>query len=156
MCPWFPMAAFEVVYHSFVVVCAKVAHQNNRPKWVDVSTDEVWIFLGIVILMGIHRLPQIKDYWSMDSLLGVSAVQESMSLRRFWELWANLYLVDNETAPATGGPACKIQPLLDILTDRFLMCYDPGQELSVDEGMVKYKGRVKGKVHMPKKPDYKV
>ena len=83
-------------------------------------------------------------------MLGVSAVQESMSCRRFWELWSNLHLVDNETAPATGGPARKIQPLLDILTDRFLMCYNPGQELSVDEGMVKYKGRAKGKVHMPK------
>ena len=32
----------------------EVIGQNNRPKWVDVSTDEVWIFLGIVILMGIH------------------------------------------------------------------------------------------------------
>ena len=31
------------------------------------------------------------------------------------------------------------------------MCYNPGQELSVDEGMVRYNGRVKGKVHMPKK-----
>ena len=47
--------------------------------------------------MGIHKLPQIKDYWSMDSL------QQSMSLRRFWELWANLHLIDNETAPAAGG-----------------------------------------------------
>ena len=28
----------------------KYAHQNNHPKWVDFSTDEVWIFLGIVIL----------------------------------------------------------------------------------------------------------
>ena len=62
------------------------------------------------------------------------------------------HLVDNETAPATGGPAHKIQPLLDIRTDKFLMCYDPGQELSVDEVMVKYKYRVKVKVHMPKKP----
>ena len=76
------------------------------------------------------------------------------------ELWTNLHLVDNETAPATGGPGCKIQPLLDILTDRLLMRYNPGQELSVDEGVVKYKGyRAEGKVHMPKNPvklDYKM
>ena len=32
------------------------------------------------------------------------------------------------------------------------MCYSPGQELSVDEGMVKYKDRAKEKVHMPNKP----
>ena len=55
-----------------------------------------WKFIGY---------PQIKDYWSMDSLLGVTAVQQSMSLRRLWQLWSNLHLVDNETAPATGGPA---------------------------------------------------
>ena len=26
----------------------RYAHQNNHPKWVDVSTDEVWIFLEIL------------------------------------------------------------------------------------------------------------
>ena len=36
---------------------------------------------------------------------------------RFWKQWANLHLVDSETAPAPGGPVCEIQPLLDILTD---------------------------------------
>ena len=75
-----------------------------------------------------------------------------MPVKRFWNLWANFHLVDNQTAPARGGPSRKIKPLLDILSDRFLKCYSPGQELSVDEGMVKYKGRAKGKVHMPKKP----
>ena len=32
----------------------RYAQQNNCPKWVDVSTADFWIFLGIVILMGIH------------------------------------------------------------------------------------------------------
>ena len=75
-------------------LCELIAIENNRhaqqkncPKWVDVSTDGVWIFLGIVVWWEfIYRLPQMKDYWSMDSLLGVLAVQQSMSLRRFWEL----------------------------------------------------------------------
>ena len=44
--------------------------RNKRTNWVDVSTDEIWTFLGIVILMGIHRLPRVKNYWSTDSLLG--------------------------------------------------------------------------------------
>ena len=126
----------------------RYARQNNRPKWVDVNTDEVWTY----ILMGIHRLPRISNYWSLDSLLGVSVVQQAMSLRQFWNLWANFPLVDNQTTPASGGPSHKIKPLLDTLSNRFLKCYSPGQELSVDEGMVKYKGRAKGKVRMPKKP----
>ena len=54
----------------------RYAQKNNCPKWVDVSTHEGWIFMGIVVLIRIHRLPQIKEYWSMDILLGVPAVQK--------------------------------------------------------------------------------
>ena len=62
------------------------ARQKKRSKWVDVTADEVRTFLGIIITMGIQRLPRIKDYWSGDSLLGVPAVQQAMSLNRFWEM----------------------------------------------------------------------
>ena len=40
--------------------------------------------------------------------------------------------------------------MLETLSHTFLACYSPGQELSVDEAMAK--GRVGGKVCMPKKP----
>ena len=75
-----------------------------------------------------------------------------MSQTRFWALWSNLHLVDNDIVPASGGLSCKIRPVLETLGHTFLACYSPGQELSVDEAMVKYKGRVGGKVCMPKKP----
>ena len=75
----------------------RYAHQKKRSNWVDVSKDEVWSFLGIIVLMGIHRLPRVRNYWSKDELLGVSAVQEAMSLNRFWAIWSNLHLVDNSS-----------------------------------------------------------
>ena len=61
-------------------------------------------------------------------------------------------MVDNQTIANTEGISRKIQPLLDVLSKTFLEAYNPSQELAVDESMVKYKGRVRGKVHMPKKP----
>ena len=77
-----------------------------------------------------------------------------MSSARFWSLWSNLHVVDNTSAPASGsgGVSCKIKPVLDVLGRTFLDTYDPRQELSVDEGMVKYKGQARGKVVMPNKP----
>ena len=60
--------------------------------------------MKFVILMGIHRLPPIKERGQCTGSATVNV--------RFWEPWS---IVDNETAPATGGPA--IQSLLDILTD---------------------------------------
>ena len=50
-------------------------------NWVPVSRDDIWAFLGIVVCMGIHRLPRIPNYWSSESLLGVPQVQKSMSLK---------------------------------------------------------------------------
>ena len=37
------------------------ALQHNCLNWAPVSTDELWTFLGIVVLMGIHRLPTINQ-----------------------------------------------------------------------------------------------
>ena len=42
--------------------------------------------------------------------------------------------------------------MLDVLERTFILNYCPGQELSVDEAMIKYKGHARGKVRMPKKP----
>ena len=134
------------------VETTRYAHQKKRSNSVDVSKDEVWSFLGIIVLMGIHGLPRVRNYWSNDKLLGVSAVQEAMSLNRFWAIWSNLHLVDNSSVDCQGLSSRKVQPLLDVLGDTFLKQYSPGQELSVDESMVKYKGHCRGKVRMPKKP----
>ena len=122
-------------------------------KWVNITREDVWAFLGIIICMGIHRLPNISDYWSKDSLLGVADVRKSMSLRKFWSIWSNLHVVDNSQLPAGAGLSDKLGDVLKILGDTFARSYFPGQELSVDEAMVKYKGKVKkGKVYMPRKP----
>ena len=51
---------------------------------------------------------------------------------------------DNESAVAFLGNT-------DTLSGTFIKCCSPGQELSVDEAMVKYKGCVGGKIIMPKK-----
>ena len=45
--------------------------------------------------MGNHRLPQIRNYWRQDCLLGVPSLHCYMSSVRFWLLWSNLHVVDN-------------------------------------------------------------
>ena len=130
----------------------RYAMQNGVSNWASVGVDELWTFLAIVVLMGVHRLPRIRNYWSKDPLLGIPSLQRHMSLSRFWSLWSNIHVVDNETVSSSGGVSRKIKPVLDTLSQTFLEHYNPSQELSVDEGMVKYKGRAGGKVVMPKKP----
>ena len=75
-----------------------------------------------------------------------------MSKKRFWSLWSNLHVVEDAKVSPSYGIGRKLVPLLDVLSQTFFHNYSPGQELVVDEAMVKYKGRAKGKVKMPKKP----
>jgi len=49
-------------------------------------------------------------------------------------------------------PLYKVRPVLDMCQQTFLDQYIPGREMSIDEAMVKYKGRVFFRQYMPKKP----
>jgi Transposase IS4 len=35
-------------------------------EWTDLLVEELYVFLGIIIYMGIHEEPQIEIYWNTD------------------------------------------------------------------------------------------
>ena len=98
-----------------------------------------------MVLMGIHSLPSYDSYWSTDELLGAPNVVEPFRRDRFLNLLRELHFNDNSTAVARGEPgydkAHKIRPVLDNVLEKCLTLYKPYKECSVDEAMVKYKGR---------------
>ena len=42
--------------------------------------------MGISTAMGIHRLPEIRNYWSSDNFLRVDYIKKRMSLNRFFAI----------------------------------------------------------------------
>ena len=128
------------------------AKQQGADKWCETTCDEIWVFYGIIIHMGICRLPSIECYWSTDTLLGVEPIRQAMSLNRFKGLWRYLHCDDNKRVTDPRDITCKLKTVISTLGETFVSRYNPGQELSVDEMMVKYKGRKGGKIRMPKKP----
>ena len=79
-----------------------------------------------------------------------------MPRERFEDLTCYLHLNDSEQMPDRDDPAYdplyKIRPLIDTCQQNFRDRYIPGREMSVDEGMIKYKGRLYFRQYMPKKP----
>ena len=41
---------------------------NRHSTW-ETTVEELRAFLGFMIVMGVNRLPEIRDYWSVDSKL---------------------------------------------------------------------------------------
>ena len=127
-----------------------------RYKWYDTSCSELKLFLGVIIAMGIHRLPQLEDYWSSDVLLGVPGIVDGMPIDRFKVLQRCLHANDNATLKPRDDPEYdrlhKLRPLLTAARANFLREYRPHREVSVDEAMVGFKGRSSLKQYMPLKP----
>ena len=59
------------------------SNQRKNGKWKDVSKNKIESFLGLVILMGINDLPNIKLYWSKDMVFHNTFISSIMSRRSF-------------------------------------------------------------------------
>ena len=74
-----------------------------------------------------------------------------MSRNRFQLLQTFIHLNDNNNGVERGedgyNPLFKIQTLLDITEPTYRQCFSPGQNLSIDESMIKFKGSFHAAVH---------
>ena len=113
--------------------------------------EEMRAFVALNIFLGIKCLPE-QD----DSLLGVSAVKKVMRRSRFEKIRKYLCMNDRERMPPQDDQAhdkfYKVRPLLHVISNKFCDEYMPSQFVSIDEAMVKYKGRLSFKQYLPKKP----
>jgi len=125
-------------------------------KWNPITTQELEAYFGFNILMGINCLPSIEDYWKKNPIYHYSPIAERISRDRFREISRYLHFADNATLAPRASPQYdrlgKIRPLLEYLETRFSVVFTPGQDLAVDEAMIKFQGRSSFKQYMPKKP----
>lgn len=126
-------------------------YNTSYPSWRPTSAEEMKAFLGINILMGIIDLPEYADYFSSDPLLHVEQVSRVFTKNR-WELLCRFLHVTSDD-PNSTDKLKKLRPLIDVLSNRFAASRTPGQRMSLDEGMVKYNGRLGWKQYNQSKPD---
>ena len=130
--------------------------RSARYDWYDTTVTEMKAFVGVLLLMGIHQLPSIADYWSTHKYLGVPTISAVFPANRFNHLLASIYFSDNSNAKPRGHPEYdklyKIRPVMESILQKCLSLYNPHRENSIDEAMVGFKGRSSLKQYMPNKP----
>ncbi|XP_023019185.2 piggyBac transposable element-derived protein 4 [Leptinotarsa decemlineata] len=113
-------------------------------------------FLGINLMMGLTKKSSYRDYWSSSIQMRDPYISSSMSRDRFDWLLSNIHLNDNTVQPKKGEAGFdklyKLRPLIDILSKTYLESYKPNEHQSIDESMVKFKGRIGFRQCMPMKP----
>ncbi|PNF43122.1 hypothetical protein B7P43_G18354 [Cryptotermes secundus] len=81
--------------------------------------------LAIIILMGFTKRNNLKGYWSTDPFLEIPIFGKLINRKRFEQIWVCLHFNYNELQPQSTGRLFKIQPLLDILVEKFHTVYKP-------------------------------
>lgn len=115
-------------------------NQSRLRKWKEVDILEMEKFLGILLWMGLNRMPKMSNYWSKSPLYS-SNIKNVMSRNKFALLLRVWHFSDNEKCPA-NNPLFKIQPFVDILLQRFQKAIVPQKEVYIDETRVPLTGRL--------------
>ena len=124
--------------------------------WMPVNNSDIKAFFAIRFIQGINSLPSERHFWSKNPILGNVKVQNVMSRNRYLKINTYLHFNDSSTAlpreDVNHDKLHHIRPLIDRLAETFAAQYMPSRENAIDEGLVKFKGRLGFKQYMPMKP----
>ncbi|KAL9978523.1 hypothetical protein ACROYT_G016049 [Oculina patagonica] len=131
-------------------------NQQRLAKWRDITKPELKAYFGICVIMGLNILPKVADYWSSDIFMGNEGIKRVMPKNRFEEISQYLHLNDTSREPARGEAnfdrLYKCRPALTAVLRNVQRCYSPTKNISIDEGMIAFKGRLSFRQYLPAKP----
>ncbi|XP_035825850.1 piggyBac transposable element-derived protein 4-like [Aplysia californica] len=112
-------------------------------------------FIGILLLMGLLKKPDINSYWCRDPLFTTPVFSAAMPRDRFLLLLKFWHLNNNTDMPAADAPwrdrLFKPRPVLTHLLQHFQAAFEPGQDTAIDESLLLWKGRLLFKQYIPLK-----
>ena len=121
-------------------------HQNQANSsyykdWTPCDAVKIKAYLGLIIHMGLSQYPRFEHHWSTSPLYGCSLCPNIMQKKDFFLIHSFFHFSDNRTANLEDK-LYKIRRLFELLSSRFCKFYVPHRELSLDERIVKYSGRL--------------
>lgn len=135
-----------------IEILSKSETESSRISfWKDLTAGEFKTFLGLLFHMGTIKLNRINDYWKTNPLFSLPVFANYMSRNRFILILRALHFCVNTDEAVSK--LYKISPLIDFFNDRMAAIYYPKREITIDESLVLWRGRlqfrqyIKGKRH---------
>lgn len=128
--------------------------QSRLKKWRPTCKEELKVFFGLTMLTAlVEKKGSLDSYWSTDTMISTKFFNNCMSRNRFQLLCKFLHFTDNTQRPQDCEDALyKVRPVYDHFVKKFRDLYRLGEHISIDEGMLKWRGRLKFRVYIKDKP----
>nr|CAI5866923.1 unnamed protein product [Callosobruchus analis] len=158
-----PLDAFESLFTSqileYIIQSSNDYEQvwsySNRSKkkpsrsacFRPITVDEIKTFFGLCLLQGQVSTTNVRRYFSFKYILYFHPIFPfAMSARRF-----ELILRVLCCAPPKSKGKEKVQTFLDLLISQYQSAYGPMRELSLDEPLLHFRGRLASRVYIKNK-----
>lgn len=110
-------------------------------QWSPTNLGEIKKFFGLILFMGLVKLPKLADYWSKDNITSHLFPKTIMSRNRFELILQMLHFSVNDDQHKNDR-LHRVRDLLDILNESFKNNYTPTEDICIDESMVPFRGRI--------------
>ena len=115
----------------------KLTRRSRFSNWNPLTLVELYRFLAIMLNMGIIRLPELEDYWKTSWVAVIPFFSRVMARDHFESIFWMLHV--SHSTGLVVKKIDKVQLFLDKIVAKFQAKYTPGQEVVVDETMVKFR-----------------
>jgi len=124
-------------------------------EWIDTCSEEIHAYIGLLIAAGVHRSNDvdIRDLWSESR--GPAIFRATMGRERF-ELLTKFLRFDEKRTREERRQNDKLAAFRSVWNMFVRKCQDnyiPGEEITIDEQIIPFRGRAPFKIYMRNKPD---
>lgn len=115
------------------------------------NPDEIMVVIGCLLVMSFNRVPHMWMYWSKNKSVRNETIATAISRDRFMLLHSKLYF-NHPSKPNGAEKTYYTSELIRCLIYTFNRYRTEATHQSIDEFMVKFKGRTAMKQYVPIKP----
>lgn len=152
---------FDDVILRMITACTNikiecVAKNFSRKRDALPTTEcEIKCLLGLLILAGVNRSGRqsLEDLWNQSGF-GVEIFHVSMSLQRFRFLLRCIRFDDvrNRSERQAIDRLAPIREVFELFVQNCIKCFSPSEYVTIDEQLIKFRGRCPFRVYLPNKP----
>ena len=124
-------------------------HRTTWNSWTDVNVLDMKKFIGLIFCMGLISLPSYKRYWSKDLLYKNKHFPSVFSRERFESILR--FFNFGEKPMFENDRLSKLRTIMDHLNKVMLEVVAPEKNLSIDESMMLWRGRLVSRQYVKNK-----
>jgi DNA polymerase III epsilon subunit-like protein len=152
-----PLKAWKAIFSE--TIWKKIVSYTNEygemksDNWQAINKSDIIDFICCLFIASVQkRKDKTSNWWSDDPLLENVVLKKLISGRKFHTVLRFLHVSSIKAQPRRTDPnydpMYKCSELLELLESRYKKCFVPGQNLSLDESLIRAFGRIKFKVRI--------